>query len=129
MIRLQVFDPAMCCSTGICGPSVDPALPRFAADLEWLKSKGLVVERYNLAQDVAAFTNNPLVKAALNSSGTACLPLLLLDGDIVAEGAYPTREELARITRLALEPEPVIRQEKAPQAFVTIEGPSKSGGS
>lgn len=25
MVKLQVFDPAMCCSTGVCGPSVDPA--------------------------------------------------------------------------------------------------------
>ena len=48
MIKVQVFDPAMCCSTGVCGPSVDPVLPRFAADLEWLKSKGVQVERYNL---------------------------------------------------------------------------------
>ena len=75
MSKLQVFDPAMCCSTGVCGPSVDPALPRFAADLEWLKSKGLEVERYNLAQEIAAFTSNPVVKAALNSQGTKCLPL------------------------------------------------------
>ena len=56
MIKVQVFDPAMCCSTGVCGPSVDPVLPRFAADLEWLKSKGVRVERYNLAQEVGAFT-------------------------------------------------------------------------
>jgi hypothetical protein len=34
---LCVFDPAMCCSTGVCGPSVDPELARFAADLDWLK--------------------------------------------------------------------------------------------
>ncbi len=51
MPKLQVFDPAMCCSTGVCGPSVDPTLPRFAADLEWLQSKGVQVERYNLARD------------------------------------------------------------------------------
>jgi hypothetical protein len=63
MITIQVFDPAMCCSTGVCGPSVDPALPKFAADLEWLKSKGVQVERYNLAQDVGAFTGNLVVKA------------------------------------------------------------------
>ena len=73
MITIQVFDPAMCCSTGVCGPSVDPALPRFAADLEWLKSKDVRVERFNLAQDVGAFTSNPLVKATLNARGrNAC---------------------------------------------------------
>ena len=54
MAKLQVYDPAMCCSTGVCGPSIDPLLSRFAADLEWLKSKGVAVERFNLARDVAA---------------------------------------------------------------------------
>jgi hypothetical protein len=44
MIVLEVFDPAMCCSTGVCGVEVDPRLPRFAADLEWLTSLGGVVE-------------------------------------------------------------------------------------
>jgi hypothetical protein len=129
MAKLQVFDPAMCCSTGVCGPSLDPALPRFAADLEWLKTKGIEVERFNLAQDVSAFTSNPIVKTALNSCGTKCLPLLLLDGDLVAEGTYLTREELARITHVEFEPGPVGTQAKAPQPFITISGPRKSDGS
>lgn len=127
MSKLQVFDPAMCCSTGVCGPSVDPSLARFAADLEWLKSKGLQVERYNLAQEVAAFTSNPIVKVALNSKGSKCLPLLLLDGTIVAEGAYPTREELASLAHLEFEPGAVITQNKTEQPFVTIDGAGKSG--
>ena len=118
MSKLQVFDPAMCCSTGVCGPSVDPALPRFSADLEWLKSKGLEVERYNLAQEVAAFTSNPVVKTALNSRGSKCLPLLLLDGTIVSEGAYPAREELATAHAGArFEPGPVITPDKGAAAF------------
>ena len=73
MSKLQVYDPAMCCSTGVCGPSVDPVLPRFAADLEWLKSKGVEVERYNLAQDLAAFAANSTVKQALTRKArSAC---------------------------------------------------------
>ncbi len=127
MPKLQVFDPAMCCSTGVCGPSVDPALPRFAADLEWLKNKGLEVERYNLAQEVAVFTSNPVVRAALNSRGTKCLPLLLLDGKIVAEGVYPPREQLATLAHLEFEPAPVITQVKENQPFVMISGAGKPG--
>ena len=80
MAKLQVFDPPMCCSSGVCGPSVDPTLARFAADLEWLKSKGIEVERCNLAQDPGAFVHNPTLKMALNSKGIECLPLLSLDG-------------------------------------------------
>jgi hypothetical protein len=55
MTKLEIFDRAMCCSTGVCGPSVDPALPRFAADLEWLKARGVAVERFNFAQQTDAF--------------------------------------------------------------------------
>jgi hypothetical protein len=104
MKKIEVFDPAMCCSTGVCGPNIDSTLPRFAADLEWLSRKGITVERYNLAQQVAAFTSNPTVKNTLNSQGTKCLPLLLLDGTIVASGAYPTRQDLARLAGVTYEP-------------------------
>lgn len=127
MVRLQIFDPAMCCSTGVCGPAVDPALPRFAADLEWLKSKGVSVERYNLAQAVAAFTGNPVVKSTLNREGAKCLPLLLADGLIVAQGAYPTREDLAGFAQVKYEPGPVITRTKEPPPLVSIAGSGKTG--
>jgi hypothetical protein len=109
MSKLQVYDPAMCCSTGVCGPSVDPVLPRFSADLDWLKSKGVDVERYNLAQDVAAFAANSTVKQALNSQGTKCLPMILVDGKVVSQSDYPTREQLASFTGVAFEPGSVFK--------------------
>jgi hypothetical protein len=109
MSILQVFDPAMCCSTGVCGPSVDPVLPRFSADLEWLKSKGVQIERFNLAQEIAAFTSNTIVKATINSKGTECLPMVFVDGNLVSEGSYPTREQLADFTGVAYEPGPVFK--------------------
>ena len=108
-MKIEVFDPAMCCSTGVCGPSVDPVLPQFAADLEWLKSKGIEVERYNLARQVAAFAANPVVKGALNSKGTKCLPIVFVDGEIKSEGSYPTREQLADFLSIPYEPGPRIK--------------------
>lgn len=56
---LSIYDPAMCCSTGVCGVEVDPRLPRFAADLAWLQGLGVRVERFNLAQDPRAFALSP----------------------------------------------------------------------
>jgi hypothetical protein len=109
MSKIQVYDPAMCCSTGVCGPGVDPALPRVAADLAWLKSKGIEIERYNLAQEIAAFTSNPTVKQALNSQGTKCLPMTLVDGHVVCQGEYPSREQLASVAGVAYEPGPVFK--------------------
>jgi len=98
MARLQVFDPPMCCSTGVCGPQVDPRLPRFAADLEWLRTQGVEVQRYNLAQQPQVFVETAAVKQALGAEGEKCLPLLLLDGEIIARGGYPERDELAVLT-------------------------------
>ena len=59
MSTIRVFDPAMCCSSGVCGPSVDPELTRFAADVAWLQQQGVTIERFNLAQQPAAFAASP----------------------------------------------------------------------
>ena len=95
MKKLEVFDPPMCCSSGVCGPKVDPALPRFAGDLEWVKTRGVAVARYNLAQQPMAFAENATVREALEKEDVACLPLILLDGKIVSRAAYPAREALS----------------------------------
>ena len=97
MPRFEVFDPAMCCSTGVCGPRVDPVLPRFAADLEWVRAQGVDVQRHNLAHQAGDFVANALVRKTLAEQGEGCLPLVLLDGHIVAQGVYPTRRELAEM--------------------------------
>jgi AhpD family alkylhydroperoxidase len=100
MSKVQVFDPPMCCSTGVCGPEVDPALVRFASDLEWLKTNGVEVERFNLAQEPAAFVKNPVVAQAIRGRDDG-LPLLLVDGKIAAQGSYPAREVLAELAGVA----------------------------
>ena len=94
MKTIQVYDKPMCCSTGVCGPQVDPVLPRFAADLQWLKSGGHLVERFNLAQEPAAFMQNPEVHRLLVTQGTSCLPLVVVDGHIVSQRSYPSRDLL-----------------------------------
>ncbi len=104
MNRIQVFDPPMCCSTGVCGPTVDPALARFSSDLHWLANQRVVVERYNLAQQPQAFAASDIVKAALQEYGNKCLPLILLNGAIVSKGTYPDRDVLASLA--GVEPDP-----------------------
>jgi len=101
MTTIEVFDPAMCCSTGVCGPSVDPALSRFAADLDWLAGQAVAVTRYNLAQQPGAFAAQPIATAALETDGDAALPLVLADGQLVSKGRYPARGELAAWAGLA----------------------------
>ena len=95
MKTVKVYDPPMCCSTGVCGPSVDPELVRFAADLEWLGSRGVAVERFNPTQTPEAFAEDEAVRSLLMSEGQAALPLVMVDGEVMASGAYPARSELA----------------------------------
>ena len=102
MSIVQIYDKAMCCSTGVCGPQVDPVLPRFAGDLEWLKSKGHQVERFNLSQQPAEYAQNLAVQQMLQSEGVDCLPLVIVDGQIVSRSEYPTREYLALWTGTSL---------------------------
>lgn len=97
MKKVEVFDPPLCCSTGVCGPKVDPVLVRFAADLHWLANQGIAVARFNLAQEPRAFAANAVVKTALGEQGNRCLPLILLNGQVVSQGSYPTRQQLALV--------------------------------
>ena len=98
MSTIQIYDPALCCSTGVCGVDVDEALLYFAADLDWAKQQGAQVERYNLAQQPLAFAENTVVRGVLERSGEAALPVVVVDGALALAGRYPTRTELARWT-------------------------------
>jgi hypothetical protein len=110
VVILQVFDPPMCCPTGVCGPKVDPALTQFAADINWLKSQGVHVERFNLAQEPDAFAKNRVVKKTLAQAGADCLPLILVDSRVVSQGTYPSREELATFTGITAKQAPSLTQ-------------------
>lgn len=94
MTTIQVYDPALCCSTGVCGAEVDQALVSFAADVDWAKQSGAQIERFNLAQQPLAFADAPVVKAFLEEAGQEGLPLILVDGRKALAGRYPTRDEL-----------------------------------
>lgn len=96
MKNLEVFDPALCCSTGVCGTDVDQELIDFAANADWLKKQGINVRRFNLSQEPMEFVNNAKAKAFLETAGAESLPLLLLDGEVVLTGRYPKQSELAK---------------------------------
>jgi hypothetical protein len=97
----------MCCSTGVCGPEPDPALARFSADLQWAESHGVPVERYSLSREPEAFVRTPAVADAFRRLSVAALPLVLVDGQIVSEGVYPSRAALAARLGLATDAAPV----------------------
>ena len=102
MKSIEIFDPAMCCNTGVCGPSVAPELARFAGDLSFIEEHGGSVKRYNLAQEPMAFAQNPVVAKALQDGGPECLPLVLVGGEVRAMGAYPARDKLMHWAEVVL---------------------------
>ncbi|MDO9598337.1 MAG: arsenite efflux transporter metallochaperone ArsD [Azoarcus sp.] len=104
MKAIQIFDPALCCPTGICGTEVDQVLITAAADLDWAKQQGANVQRFNLAQQPLAFAENAVVKGFLERSGQDALPLVLVDGEMALAGRYPSRAELSRWAGISVLP-------------------------
>jgi hypothetical protein len=127
MKNIQVFDPALCCSIGVCGVDVDQELVRFSADVDWARKAGATIERFNLAQQPMVFADNAAVKGFLESAGQQGLPLVLVNGQVRASGRYPTRDELAAWAGL-------VRRDRQPEAAKAGAGqaisviPVQSGG-
>jgi hypothetical protein len=95
MTTITVYDPAMCCSTGICGTDIDQKLIDLAADLGWLKSKGVTVERLGLSREPSEFAANDTIREIMQTSEGDDLPVFLVDGALKAKARYPGRAELA----------------------------------
>lgn len=99
-MTIRVFEPALCCNTGVCGTELDENLVSFTADLQFLQSKDVDIQRHNLANDPLSFVNNETVTAFLETAGSAGLPLTIVDGVTVMTGKYPTREELLKFAKV-----------------------------
>ncbi|MDZ4232321.1 MAG: arsenite efflux transporter metallochaperone ArsD [Dietzia sp.] len=95
MSKVEVFEPALCCATGVCGEDVDQQLVTFSADLDFVSSRGGDVSRYNLASEPLTFAENDTVRAFLHVAGSGGLPLILVDGVTAMTGRYPDRGQLA----------------------------------
>ena len=95
MPTIRVFEPALCCSSGVCGVEVDQALVTFAADAAWMAAQGHAFVRHNLAQEPTLFAAESAIVALLYADGERALPAVLVDGELKMHGRYPTRAELA----------------------------------
>ena len=124
MKNIQIFDPALCCSSGVCGVEVDQILVEFAADVDWAKQNGAQIERFNLAQQPMIFAENAAVKGMLERSGESALPVTLVDGEVALAGRYPTRDELTHWTGMP----PTITQSPAAETAASATSACCSGG-
>ncbi|MBO2537214.1 arsenite efflux transporter metallochaperone ArsD [Rummeliibacillus suwonensis] len=100
MKKIQIFDPAMCCSSGVCGPSIDPELLRISFVSKNLAKVNYPIERFNLSTEPQQFINNEQVQALLNEKGPDVLPIVLVDGKLVLTGKYPSNQELEEWTNI-----------------------------
>lgn len=103
MKDMKIYEPAMCCSTGLCGVSVDPELLRVSTVLNTLKQNGIEVQRFNLSNAPKAFVSNKAVNEFLMKNGPDKLPVTLVDGCIVLSGRYPTNAEFTKLLGISAE--------------------------
>lgn len=96
MKNIEIFDPAMCCPTGVCGPSIDPELLRIATVINSLKEKGVFIQRHGLSSEPQDFIANKVISEILQKEGAEVLPVTLVDGEIVKTREYPANEELSK---------------------------------
>ncbi|PRR79230.1 arsenite efflux transporter metallochaperone ArsD [Clostridium vincentii] len=102
MKKMIIFDPAMCCSTGVCGPGVDKELLRMSTFINTLNKKGILIERYNLSSNPQIFVDNKEINEILNTKGMDALPVIMVDGIVIKEGGYPTNAEICELLELPL---------------------------
>ena len=93
-IAVQFFDPPMCCPTGLCGPALDQTLLDVSEMVLTLQGEGLGVARYQMASDPQAFLSNAEVMRLVRERQMAALPIIVVRGQVIKTGAYPTLSEL-----------------------------------
>ncbi len=95
--QIELYETAMCCQTGGCGPTVDEQLIAVREDLRWAEGQGASVKRHNLTSDPDAFVANPKITGLMQAFGENALPVLVVDGEIRIHGRYPSRDDLAAV--------------------------------
>lgn len=101
-MKIEIFDPPMCCTSGLCGPSIDPVLVKMNDAILALNKQNVVVERYNAKSQPKAFVDNKTVLDLLYKNGKKILPVIIVNDRVFRVGAYPSYEDLCK--ELGIEP-------------------------
>ena len=109
--KIIIYESAMCCSSGVCGPSPDQALLDLQNALEEIKKMGSEVERYSITLNPKKFRENPQVIRQIQEQQLKALPITTFDGNVVKSGSYPTLEELKNLLEGSVDPRTVLVEE------------------
>ena len=93
-MTLEIYEPSLCCESGVCGPEPDKALIDLQNAILLLKKAGVETQRYAINQSPKAFVQNKVVSDYIKANGPGKLPVCLLDGEIIKEGDYPSLDDL-----------------------------------
>jgi hypothetical protein len=97
MTKIEIFEPALCCATGVCGPEPDAVLVHFGEVMRRVETElvgRVALTRTLLNQQPMRFTQVPVVFDIIKSRGVSALPIVVVNGSIVLEGSYPTFEQI-----------------------------------
>ena len=103
MKKIEIFDPAMCCPTGLCGTNINPELMRIAVAIETLKRQGVTVIRHNLRDEPQIYVSYQTVNNYLQKHGAEALPITLVDGEVAVSKTYPTTRQMSEWTGINLD--------------------------
>jgi hypothetical protein len=96
MTELTLYEEAMCCSTGVCGPDPDDELVEVSAALDQLEEEyDIEVTRANMQHNIDQFLETQRIYDMVQENGPSILPITVVDGDIVAKSEYLDYNELA----------------------------------
>jgi hypothetical protein len=91
---VEIFDPPMCCPTGLCGPTLDQTLLDVNEMVLTLQDEGVRVVRYQMSTDPQAFLSNAEVFRLIREREMEALPITVVNGQVVKVGDYPTLDEV-----------------------------------
>jgi hypothetical protein len=91
---VELFDPPMCCPTGLCGPELDQTLLDVSEMIMALQAEGTAVSRYQMTSDPQKFMSNNEVMRLVREQQMAALPITAVYGQVIKTGAYPSLDEL-----------------------------------
>jgi arsenite methyltransferase len=120
-LRIDIYDPPMCCSSGLCGPVLDPTLVAVNDAVLALTKQGVAVARYNPVQQLKEVMANPEVARAIHRQGKKALPMVFANGRLLKSGVYPSYEELCEALGLT----PLAKS----RPLTVLSAPAKNGDS
>ena len=91
---VEIFDPPMCCPTGMCGPTIDQTLLDMNEMISTLQAQGVSVVRYQMASQPQAFLSNAEVMRLVREQQMAALPITVVQGKVIKTGEYPALAEI-----------------------------------